>query len=189
MNIVWNLVFLIGSFVLIVTNPSESLNSLFNAGNKSVELCIELLGLYAVWLGLLQIIEDSGLNKKLAIWLKPVIKFLFGNIDEKANEQIAINISANLFGMGNASTPSGIKAMELLDNKNGKITEPMTMLMVINCLSLQIMPTTIIGMRILAGSTEASSVILPIILTSIISMAFSIFCVKIAYAIKKRGKK
>jgi spore maturation protein A len=174
----------LGLVLLLIVNPAESLNTLFSAGDKAVTLCVSLLAIYAFWLGILQIIEDSGLNKIICKLLNPLISFLFGKINDNAREQIAINLSANLLGMGNAATPSGIKGMEFLDDKNGHINEAMTMFMVLNCLSLQIMPTTIIGLRILGGSTEPASIILPTILTSIVSMLFSILAVKIYYKLK-----
>lgn len=179
---------MLGLIIMLIVNPAESLNTLFSASDKAVSLCFGLLAIYAFWLGILQIVEDSGLNKKLSNLLNPLIKFLFGEINEEARKQIAINISANLLGMGNACTPSGIKGMELLDDKSGKINEAMTMLMVLNCLSLQIIPTTIIGLRIIGGSTEPSSIILPTILTSIISMLFSVVAVKIYYKLRRNKK-
>ena len=78
-------------------------------------------------------------------------------------------MSANFLGLGNAATPSGIKAMQRLDDKSGKINFPMTMLMILCSCSIQLLPTTIMGLRATAGSTSPSDIILPILISSIIA--------------------
>src|SRR5574344_1382016 len=116
MNIVWLVVMLSGIAILIFKEPSTILSTMIDAGEKSIKLCTNLLAVYAIWLGILKILEDTGFNKKIAKWLSPVINFLFGkNIDENTKGQIAINISSNILGLGNAATPSAIKAMQGLD--------------------------------------------------------------------------
>ena len=191
MNIVWSITMLAGIAVMIFTQPTTILSTMISASEKSVKLCVNLLAIYAVWLGLLKILENTGFNKKLAKWLTPIISFLFGvNIDEYTKSQIAINISSNILGLGNAATPSAIKAMQGLDDKTGKINNGMTMLMVINCLSFQLLPTTVMGLMVASGSTNASRVILPTICTSIITGAIIITLLKLIFRVrdKKNGK-
>ena len=175
--------------LMLFNSPSSCLDTLISAGEKTVNLCISLISIYAIWLGVLEIVEKSGLNKLLCKLLSPIIKFLFGNQPKEVNEQIAINLSANMLGMGNASTPSGIKAMQMLDDNSGKPTRPMIMLMVINSMSLQIIPTTLIGMRIANGSKNPTDIILPIIITSFISTFIAVMLVKIIYKNKKQSLK
>ena len=160
------------------------------ASEKSVKLCISLLAIYAVGLGLLKILEDTGFSKKLAKWLTPIINFLFGkNIDDYTKSQIAINLSSNILGLGNAATPSAINAMKGLDDGSGKINNPMTMLMVVNCLSFQLVPTTIMGLRASAGSTNVSSIILPTILTSFLTGIVIIAILKLIFKAKSHKNK
>jgi spore maturation protein A len=182
---------IVGIGIMIFTNPANAISTMITASEKSVALCINLIAIYAVWLGLLKILEDTGACKKLAKILSPFIDFLFGyGIDEETKSFIAINISSNILGLGNAATPSAINAMKGLDDKTGKINNAMTMLMVVNCLSFQLFPTTIMGLRASAGSTNASSIIFPTILTSIIVGVFTITLLKIIFSIKnKRLKK
>lgn len=188
MNVVWIVIMLAGIVVMIFTKPTLILSTMISASEKSVKLCISLLAIYAVWLGLLKILENTGFNKKLAKWLSPIINFLFDNrLDDYTKEQIAINISSNILGLGNAATPSAIRAMQGLDNKTGKINNNMTMLMVINCLSFQLLPTTVMGLMVASGSTNASSVILPTICTSIITGVTTITILKLIF--KARSKK
>ena len=111
-----------GVGTLIILDPANVLNIMVSASEKTVSLCISLIAIYAVWLGLLKILEDTGACNKLAKFLNPIINFLFGyGIDEQTKEFIAINISSNILGLGNAATPSAIKAMQGLDDKTGKI--------------------------------------------------------------------
>ena len=188
MNVVWIIVMLAGIVVMIFTKPTMVLSTMISASEKSVKLCVSLLAIYAVWLGLLKILENTGFNKKLAKWLSPIINFLFGSrLDDYTKEQIAINISSNILGLGNAATPSAIRAMQGLDDKTGKINNNMTMLMVINCLSFQLLPTTVMGLMVASGSTNASSVILPTICTSVLTGVIIITILKLIF--RARSKK
>ncbi|MBO7508296.1 MAG: hypothetical protein J6T39_01460, partial [Clostridia bacterium] len=122
MNVVWLVFMLVGVLMMIFKNPASVVSTMLSAGEKSVKLCINLLGIYAIWLGLLKILENTGFNKKLSKWLSPIITFLFGkNVNEQTREQISINLSSNILGLGNAATPSAIKAMQGLDDGSGKI--------------------------------------------------------------------
>ena len=187
MNIIWCVIMIVGIGILVFIDPSNILNTMIGASEKTVSLCLSLVAIYAVWLGLLKILEDTGACKKLAKLLGPIIDFLFGyDIDEQTKEYIAINISSNILGLGNAATPSAIKAMQGLDDKSGKINNSMTMLMVINCLSFQLLPTTIMGLRISVGSENASSIIFPTILTSLITGVVTISVLKLIFKLKDK---
>ena len=188
MNGIFNFVFILSLSIMLFVNPSSCLETMMSAGEKAVNLCISLISIYAIWLGILEVLDKSGLSKFLAKILKPLIKFLFGNQNDETNEVLAINLSANMLGMGNASTPSGIKAMQMLDDKSGKATPGMIMLTVINSMSLQIIPTTLIGMRIAYKSTNPTNIIFPIIITSFVSTFIAIMLVKIFYRQKKVKK-
>lgn len=179
MNIVFNFAFIICLGLILFINPSSAISTMISASEKAVNLCINLVSIYALWLGLLEVLEKSGLNKKIAKLLSPIIRFLFGKQPDKINQQLAINLSSNMLGLGNASTPSGIKAMQLLDKGNGKITKPMTMLMVLNSMSIQIIPSTLIGLRIAYHSTNASDIIFPILISSFFSTFIGVMLVKI----------
>ena len=181
MNILFSSVFLISAIVLLITNPENLMNIALSGATKGVQLSFSLIAIYAFMMGILELVEKTGLNKKLAKILQPILNFLFGKQSEEANEQIAINLSSNILGMGNASIPSGIKAMKLMDKKDGKLNLGMAMLFVINSMSLQIIPTTILGLRASNGSTNSACVILPILLASFISTTIGILCVKFMF--------
>ena len=185
MNIIFNFTFIVSLGLFIIFDPSVAVNSMLSASEKAVGLCISLISIYALWLGLLEIVEESGINVKIAKILSPIIKFLFGNQPKNVNEQLAINLSSNLLGLGNASTPSGIKAIKLMDNGKEKASKSMVMLMVLNSMSIQIIPTTLIGLKVLYGSSNPTDIILPILISSFLSTFLAVFLVKLCYRSKK----
>ena len=90
---------------LIFSNPSLVLSTMIDASDGALKLAVELCAVYAVWLGLLELVEESGLSRKLAKVLHPVIKWLFKIDDPETEKMIALNMSANMLGLGNAATP------------------------------------------------------------------------------------
>lgn len=193
MNKIWFVMIVASLGVLLFIDPSVTLSEMISAAASSFELCLELCAVYAVWLGLLEIVDASGLGKKIAKWLRPLIKKLFKIDNEEIEKMIALNMSANLLGLGNAATPMGIKAMKALDDGSGKATFAMIMLVVVNATSIQLLPSTIIGLRTSAGSANAADIILPTLITTIITticgVFFVFFCEKTTKMLKKRGKK
>lgn len=178
---------------LIITNPQNVINEMTNASMDVIELCITLLAVYTVWLGILEIVEATGLGARLAKLLSPFIRWLFKIDDKETQKYIALNMSSNILGLGNASTPMGIKAMKRLDDGSGKITAPMIMLLIVNATSIQLFPTTVVGLRAASGSGDPTSIILPTIIGTLITCITAITvtktCEKIFFGrrVKKRG--
>lgn len=189
MNIFWLLMMLSSILVLLITNPSAVLSEMIGASASSLKLCIELCAVYAVWLGMLELLEASGLSQKLAKLLRPIIRKVFKVEDEQAQRYIAMNLSANMLGLGNASTPMGIKAMQSLDDKSGKANFSMIMLIVINATSIQLLPTTIIGLRTSAGSTNPADIILPTLLATILTTILGIVLVHLIDKILRKRRR
>ena len=174
--------------ILIVTNPGSVLNEMISASSSALTLSIELCGVYAVWLGILELVDKSGLSEKLAKILRPLIKKLFKTKDEETEKTIALNLSANMLGLGNASTPMGIKAMQKLDTGDKVASASMIMLIVINATSIQLLPTTVIGLREAAGSSSASDIILPTLLSTIVTTLVGIILALLCEKIRKKRK-
>lgn len=185
MNWVWSCVMLAGLGLLIINNVDIAIPSILEGGSKAISLSLKLWGIYAVWLGVLKIVEETGLDKKLSKLLSPIIRFLVGKTDEYTSNQISINLTSNFLGMGNASTPSGINAIAGLDKGSKYATSAMIMIIILNSTSLQLIPTTIVGLRVLAGSTNAADIILPTIIATIFSTFVGVFLVKICSKIFK----
>lgn len=187
MGAIWLFLTITSLVLTIFTTPANALTAFSSAGEKAVSFTITMCGINTVWLGLINIVNESGLINKLKKPLKPVVSFLFGKQDNKTQDYLIQNISANLLGMGNACTPSGMKAMEAMDNKTGIITQAMMMLMILNSTSVQIIPTTTIGLRTLYKSANPASIILPCFLSSVFATIVGVTLVKLLW--KRREKK
>ena len=147
----------------------------------AVTLAITLTALYGFWLGFMGIIEKVGLTDKLAKILAPVVRFLFGkDISPKTRKYLTVNMSANLIGLGNAATPMGIKAIESMETEGQKKASlPMIMLVVISATSLQLIPTTVIGLRAAHGSLNPTAFLWPSIVATVTSTIVGVTLVKL----------
>lgn len=193
MNIFWLMMMLSSILVLLITNPSAMLSEMIGASTSALELCFELVAVYVVWLGFIELIDASGLSDKLAKLLRPLIKKIFKVDNEEIQKIIALNVSANMLGVGNAATPMGIRAMQALDDGSGKANFAMIMLVVINATSIQLLPTTVIGLRSSAGSENPADIILPTLIVTITTTLLGILLVhgveKLRNKMKGRKKK
>lgn len=194
MNKVWLSLLVLSIVALLFVDPGGVLLGLTNASNKAVRLSLELCAIYAVWIGIFSIMEQTGISKWFSKILSPFVNLIFGkkNISEKSRTYISMSMSANMLGMGGAATPLGIKAMESLqeDNKNkDEVSYPMTMLIIISSTVLQFLPTSIMGLMSSSGSKNPTSIILPAILTSICSSVVGIILVKLWHLISSKRKK
>jgi len=154
-----------------------------DAATTSVEICIGLIGIMALWLGLLRIAQDSGLVDAFARLLRPVMRWLFPEIPDghPAQGAMLMNMSANMLGLDNAATPLGLKAMTELQQLNpvkDTATNSMAMFLAINNSSLTIIPFTIIGYRALKGSANAAEPLAATLLVTSITTLTAIFAVR-----------
>lgn len=179
MNTIWSYVMIVGLALILLKNPQLALDSIQSGSTKAVALCIKLWAIYAIWLGLLKIVESTQLDQKIAKKLSRLIRWLVGETDQKTQNQIALNLTSNLLGMGNASTPSGINGMAGLDKGSVYLTSSMAMFLMLNVTNIQIVPTTIISLRILHGSQNSSDIILPTLIASLASTLIAIFLTKL----------
>lgn len=170
MNVIFTVVFIASLLVITFTAPDKLLSSLLGGAENSAKMALTLFCIYAVWMGLSRLAEKSGLSKGAATALKPLTKRLFKTKNEAACENIAMNLSCNLLGIGGAATPFAVKAIgELEKDKNDYAQK---LLFVINATSVQLLPTTVIALRAGAGSTAAFDIFLP----SLICTAVSTLC-------------
>lgn len=191
MNKIWFWLIACSMCILLYINPEIVLPSMLQASESTLKLCLKLCAIYSVWMGTLQVMEDSGINKKLSKLLRPVTKKIFGPLDDKTNELVCMNISCNILGMGGAATPLGMKAMQRMDDGSGKANRAMIMLIIFASTSMQILPTTVIGLRITAGSSSASDIMLATIIsaifTTVVGIAIALIIEKLK-KIKRRNK-
>lgn len=169
------------------TSPGSIVSTMMTASKMGVKMAIEFIGIYAVWLGIMQVLDDCRLSHKLSNILSRPVRKIFGQTDKETEKNICLNIASNIIGIGSAATPYGIKAMKGLDNGHEKASKAMIMLVVINSTGIQLLPTTVIGMRAMAGSVSPSCVILPTIIATFIPTLLGILLVLAFY--RKRKKK
>ena len=175
--------------MLIWTNPSIVLSTMVDASANALILSINLCGVYAVWLGILELIEKSGLSEKIAKLLRPLIRKIFGICDEESEKLIALNMSSNMLGLGNASTPLGIKALQKLDDESGVANDAVIMLIILNATSIQLLPSTIIGLRSAAGSISSSDIIIPTLIVTFFTFILGIILAKFCKKIRNKRAK
>lgn len=175
MNAVWLTLFTVSILFAIFTGNLEPFTkSIFEGAKSAVEVSLFLLGIVSVWMGITRILEDSGLIYRIAHLFKPLISRLFRNIpgDHPSISAITLNVLANLFGLGNAATPLGIKAMQELDTLNEEketITFEMMTFIVINTASIQLIPFSVIGILASYNSSNPGGVVLPVLISTVIS--------------------
>ena len=174
---------------LIIYDPANILTTALSASGGGVTLAISLLGIFIFWMGLLQVAKDSGLIEKLAKLMRPVTRWLFGKQPPEVEQLIATNISANMLGAGNAATPPAIAAIEKMSEPNQtKASAPMVMLFVVSATSMQLLPTTVIGILAANGAENPTFIILPTLIVSTVTTLIGVILVKIAYRRKRRKK-
>jgi len=181
LNYIWLGMMVISVVAGIFTGRiDEVTEAAINMSKTAVEISISLIGIMALWLGIMKIAEESGLIRIISKAVKPITIRLFPDVppDHPAMGSIVLNMSANILGLGNAATPLGLKAMEQLQELNDQkntATNSMVMFLAINTSSVQlIIPATVIA---LMGAT-ASQIFLTTILATICSTVAAVIAVK-----------
>lgn len=164
-NWIW-LFFIVASVVVAaITGKMDAVTqAAFDGAKSGVTVSFGLISIMVFWLGMMRIAEDAGLLQKLARMLGPIVRKLFPDVprNHPAIGYIMSNLSANLFGLGNAATPMGIKAMQELQKLNpdpATATPAMCTLLALNTSSITIIPTTLIAIRMNYGSANPAEII------------------------------
>ena len=192
MNLIWPIIIIISYIYAVFTGRINEVNaSIFNVSKTALNLSLTLVGNMCLWCGIIKIIESTKLINILIKALRPILNFLYPN--EKNNkdvmEDISINMVSNIIGIGNASTSSGLKAMEKLKEENGnsnKLTNSMTMLVVLNTTSIQIIPTTVLSIRASLNSENPAKIIIPIWISTLVGTTIAIILTKIIIKLDKK---
>jgi len=138
--------------------------TLFNSASEAVYVCFDLIGLMALWLGILEVAREAGLVRFLAKLMRPLARLLFPEVppEHPALGAIIMNLSANVLGLGNAATPFGLKAMEELQKLNPRpdtASDAMCTFLTANTSCVTLIPATIIGVRVAAGSRNPVEIV------------------------------
>lgn len=175
-NRLWSFLIIVASVFLIIKGKADVLNSqILSSGKVTLDLVVQIFPIISLWLGIMNIAKQSGLLNKASNFIFPILHKLFPEIP-KGHESLGLissNIIANTFGLGNAATPFGLKAMEELQslNKNKEVaSRSMITFLVINTCSITLVPTTIISLRMMHDSTDPTSIVLPCLVVSSLSL-------------------
>ena len=204
LNYIWGVMILIGVLYGSFSGNMEAVtNAAFDSSREAVNLCITMMGVMALWMGLMEIAEKSGVIARLTRGISPFVSFMFPDIpkDHPARRYISTNIIANVLGLGWACTPAGLKAMEALADLERERLNPyytlaesgnylpvpgkgvlvaireMCVFLILNISSLQLIPVNMIAYRSQYGSANPAVIIAPSILaTAVSTLAAVIFC-------------
>ncbi len=159
-NKIWAFFIVIGIVFCIVTGNLEGINyEILNSAKSSLDMILKIFPVMALWLGIMNIAKESGLLTKLSNFISPVLGKIFPEIP-KGHESlslIASNIVVNMFGLGNAATPFGLKAMKSLQSLNKKkdtASRSMITFLIINTSGVTLIPTTVISLRMMHNSSN-----------------------------------
>lgn len=178
MNVIFGIILISSIATLIFVSPDKVLSAYLGGGEKALSLTFKMVVIYAIWMGMFELLDKTGLSKKIAKLLKPVNKRLFGELPDKANDYMSLNISANILGMSGATTPMGIKSIQELE-KHKNTEYAIIMFFVINATSVQVIPSSVLALRSSMGALTPADVILPTILATLLSTVIGVLLVMI----------
>jgi len=194
-NIIWAFMAIIGIVYAMLNGTMSQVNkALFQGANEAVTLTIGLISVLVFWLGIMRIAEKAGILQFFSALFKPIIYKLFPEIprDNPAIGYILSNITANMFGLGNAATPMGLKAMEEMKkiNNSSIASRSMITFLALNTSGLTLIPTTVIAIRMQYKSVAPTEIVGTTIITTVITTMSAIILDRIFYNLdkNKRGK-
>lgn len=201
MTYLWSGMIIIGIIYGALTGNLKAVTeAAVSSGKDAVTLCISMAGMVAMWSGLMKIAEMAGIVEKLSGKLRPVMRFLFPDLDPDSEpcKYISLNFLSNILGLGWAATPAGLKAMESLaeledrrikgsksEQRTGIASKEMCTFLIINISSLQLIPVNMIAYRAQYGSADPAAVVGPgMVATAVSTVTAVIFC----RIMNRRGK-
>jgi len=180
MNYIWGGMMVIAVICGIATGNIDNVSqAILTGGSQAIELCLTLLGMLILWGGLTAVMQNSGLSNLLGNALSPFVGLLFPELRHHATARnaIAMNVAANILGLGNAATPFGLQAMKELHRMNHyskRASNSMITFVVLNSVSVQLIPTGIAVLRARFSSADPMGIIVPVWLVSGISVIVGI---------------
>lgn len=185
LNKIWPFFILVSiAYSCISGNINEINESIFSSTKTTIDVIVTLTGSIALWNGLMKIVNKTSIMHVLNRFMTPVINVLFPDLDKssEAKKYITTNIISNFLGLGNAATPAGIKAINLMDRENKEkccMNNSMMMFILINTASIQLIPTTVFAIRQSLGSNSPTQIIIPVWLSTILAAFAGIISLKL----------
>jgi spore maturation protein SpmA len=193
LNAIWIGMVLVALFVGALEGKLDAVaKALASSASGAVTLALSLVGMMALFLGLMRVLQEGGLLRGVARALRPVMVRLFPEVppEHPAMSMMIMNFTANMLGLANAATPFGLKAMSELDDLNpnkGTATNAMALFLAINTSNLALFPTGIIGLRTAAGSASPASIFLPTLIATAISTTVAVLATKAFITLSSRA--
>lgn len=187
MSVIWCGIFIICIiFSCIFLEPSIVLESITNSSKSAIENIFVIASMLIFWSGMFNILSNTKLLSKVSKKLYGLVSFLFNKseVTEKSKEYISLNIASNIMGVGNAATVNSLKGIEELQKSNTdqkKLNKSMATFIVLNTASLQVIPTSMISLRTLYGSSDPTKIIIPVICVSLISLIVALCSLRILW--------
>ncbi|MBQ8309590.1 MAG: spore maturation protein A [Clostridia bacterium] len=178
----------------ICGNMTDVANAIPDGAARAVEVTISLCGMMCLWCGLMEVLADAGVIRRLSRLLSPFLRRFFPNAYRTGEgaEEISAAISANLLGIGNAATPLALRAMEQMQKHNPDPTradgEQIT-LAVLNTASVTLIPANLLALRRAAGSSDPFAIMIPVWLTSCLCAAMALLLTSIPRFFSKKGRR
>jgi len=192
-NLIWLLLIIIGILVAAIKGQPEIItDTVIQSANLGVRYSFDLIGLMTFWLGIMRLGEAAGLVDILAKIIRPFTRVLFPSVpaNHPAMGAILLNISANVLGLGNAATPFGLKAMQelqLLNKNSNEASDAMITFLAINTSCIVIVPATIIGVRVAAGSINPTEIVGTTLFATLIGMTIALTADKVFRLFTRKG--
>ena len=192
MNYIFSAIIILSLITSLFTGRiNETVSAGLEGAKSSVEIVLSFAGIMCMWSGFLKLAQEGDLIKSISKIIHPVIRLLFPKLkkDSKATDYIALNMSANFLGVGNAATPAGIAAMSELDKENENseyASDEMSIFTVVNTASIQLIPTTIIALRASFGSKSPENIIIPIWISSFCAFLCAVISMKLILSIRRK---
>lgn len=180
MNKIWGGIIGISVFYGLISGRGIAMaNALLNIPKDAFELSLTVIGSALLWSGFVKIMESAGIIKVISKWLRPLLRFIMPNLkDEIAIQYISTNIAANLFGLGFAATPSGLKGIkrlkEISPEPEGVASDDMITFLVLNTAGVTLIPTTVLAIRQSLGSANPADFMLIGLIGTILSCVFGL---------------
>ena len=185
MSIIWSFMIILAIvFTFFTGNADELIEYVAKASTNSIENIMTLAGMLCFWTGIFNILKHTPVIDKLAGLVKPMTSKLFkqDEIDDEIMQDVALNVTSNAIGVGNAATVFGISATKKMQAKNKnkeKANDSMTAFILLNTASIQLIPTTIISLRAIYGSNNPGNIILAVWIVTVVAITVGIVLIKV----------
>ena len=174
MNALFVIMVTVSLSVMLVVDPAGAVRAALGGAENAVELSIKMLGVYALWLGVLGVMKRNGVSSLVSRLFRPLTKRLFKGESEEAHTLISQNLAANFLGIGSAATPLGIKAVAVMQGEDAVARDNTVLFLVLNACGVQLLPATIIALREQSGSVSPSDILLPTVIATLVTAAIGV---------------